>query len=146
MQYNFETILVNPKNFFEKIKLYDNYLCFNALHGPYGEDGTIQKILESNNLFFTHSNSTVSKIAFNKNLTKLKIQNNEIITIESIILNKSQITEDRLKAAYKKFNSYKLLIALGKAPTPGKINESASFNSSFLLETKGFTPIESKAL
>ena len=47
---NFDSILVNPNNFKNNIKKYDNkYICFNALHGTFGEDGTIQKILDKNN-------------------------------------------------------------------------------------------------
>ena len=43
MKLKFEVLRVNPSNFSEKIKLYNNnFLCFNALHGSYGEDGTIQ--------------------------------------------------------------------------------------------------------
>ena len=46
MKFKFEVLQVNPVNFSEKIEFYDdNVLCFNALHGTYGEDGTIQKIL-----------------------------------------------------------------------------------------------------
>ena len=44
--YNFQSLLVNPKDFKDKIKSYQDFdICFNALHGTYGEDGTIQKIL-----------------------------------------------------------------------------------------------------
>ena len=72
--FEFEVILVNPKNFYKKIELYNSdFLFFNALHGPYGEDGKIQKILEINRLSYTHSDSEASKIGFNKNLTKSKI-------------------------------------------------------------------------
>ena len=36
--------------FEDKIINFSNeYICINALHGPYGEDGQIQKILENQN-------------------------------------------------------------------------------------------------
>ena len=63
MKFKFEVLQVNPENFSEKIVFYDDdVLCFNALHGTYGEDGTIQKILENNKITYTHSDSKVSKI------------------------------------------------------------------------------------
>ena len=66
MKFKFEVLQVNPVNFSEKIEFYDdNVLCFNALHGTYGEDGTIQKILENKKITYTHSDSKVSNIAVN---------------------------------------------------------------------------------
>ena len=48
---NYEIFKVKPSEFKKKIKQYDdNYLFFNALHGPYGEDGQIQNELINNNL------------------------------------------------------------------------------------------------
>ena len=55
LKFDFEVLEVNPINFIEKLKKYkSNYIFFNSLHGPYGEDGTIQKILENNQISFTH--------------------------------------------------------------------------------------------
>ena len=43
----FKFLTVNPKTFNKDIKKYSNeYICFNALHGTFGEDGKIQKILK----------------------------------------------------------------------------------------------------
>lgn len=51
-------------------------VVFNALHGEYGEDGQVQKLLESHNIPFTGSDSVSSAVAMNKYLTKkLAIQN-----------------------------------------------------------------------
>ena len=109
MKFKFEVLQVNPENFSEKIVFYDDdVLCFNALHGTYGEDGTIQKILENNKLTYTHSDSKVSKIAFDKNLTKTKIKNSEVVFLESLILDKSQITIDQFYKAYSRFSSFVL--------------------------------------
>lgn len=43
---------------------------FLALHGEYGEDGQIQRILQQRNIPFTGSRALSSAIAFNKELTK----------------------------------------------------------------------------
>ena len=52
----FKTLRVNPKNFHKKIINYKNFVCINALHGPFGEDGQTQKILKKNKIPFSHSN------------------------------------------------------------------------------------------
>ena len=109
MKLKFEVLKVNPKNFSEKIKLYNkDFLCFNALHGTYGEDGSIQKILEKNKLSYTHSDSESSKIAFDKNLTKSKIKNSDVAILESIILERYQIKIDLFNELYNKFDSFVL--------------------------------------
>lgn len=45
-------------------------VVFLALHGVYGEDGQVQRILERKNIPFTGSRALSSGIAFNKELTK----------------------------------------------------------------------------
>lgn len=49
-------------------------VAFLALHGAYGEDGQVQKILERKYIPFTGSRSFPSSIAFNKTLTKQSLQ------------------------------------------------------------------------
>ncbi|MEH6718320.1 MAG: D-alanine--D-alanine ligase [Aurantimonas endophytica] len=45
-------------------------VAFNALHGPYGEDGTIQGILEYLQIPYTHSGVLASALAMNKQVAK----------------------------------------------------------------------------
>lgn len=45
-------------------------VCFNALHGPYGEDGCIQGLLEILEIPYTHSGVLASSLAMDKNLAK----------------------------------------------------------------------------
>ena len=69
----YKSIIVSPNTFEENInKFSTDYVCFNALHGPYGEDGTIQKILDDKFFRYTHSDAKTSHIGFNKELTKKK--------------------------------------------------------------------------
>lgn len=103
----FDSLLVNPHTFSEDINKYNNdYLCFNALHGTFGEDGTIQKILENNEIKFTHSDSISSNIGFNKLLTKKKIQNTKILTAKSFILKTIKLDEIKIREIYEEFNSF----------------------------------------
>ena len=107
LKFNFEVIKVNPKHFSSQIKFYnDNFLCFNALHGTFGEDGTIQKILEKKEILFTHSNSISSKISFDKNLTKSKINDTEVVLLKSLVFDKSKIKLDLLNQIFDKLDSF----------------------------------------
>src|SRR4029453_638961 len=45
-------------------------VVFNALHGPFGEDGTIQGILEYLGIPYTHSGVLASALAMNKEKAK----------------------------------------------------------------------------
>jgi D-alanine-D-alanine ligase len=45
-------------------------VAFNALHGPFGEDGTIQGILEYLGIPYTHSGVLASALAMNKEQAK----------------------------------------------------------------------------
>ncbi|MGE7368225.1 D-alanine--D-alanine ligase [Neorhizobium sp. NPDC001467] len=45
-------------------------VCFNALHGPYGEDGTIQGILEYLEIPYTHSGVLASALSMDKQQAK----------------------------------------------------------------------------
>ena len=55
-------------------------LCFNALHGPGGEDGKIQRILEECNIPYTHSGINSSEIAMNKVISKNIFNRNKLLT------------------------------------------------------------------
>src|ERR1700741_458466 len=45
-------------------------VVFNALHGPFGEDGTIQGILEYLGIAYTHSGVLASALAMHKSRAK----------------------------------------------------------------------------
>ncbi len=45
--------------------------AFNALHGPYGEDGTIQGVLEILQIPYTHSGVLASSLAMDKQMAKI---------------------------------------------------------------------------
>lgn len=57
-------------NSFDKNLIDNKSIFFIALHGGFGEDGTLQKILEENKAYFTGSGEYASKAAMNKLTTK----------------------------------------------------------------------------
>ncbi len=58
-------------------------IAFIALHGTYGEDGTIQGELESAHLPYTGSRSLASALAMNKFLSQRLLRDNGILTPRS---------------------------------------------------------------
>ncbi len=102
----FKTLRVNPKNFHNKIINYKNFVCINALHGPFGEDGQTQKILKKNKIPFSHSNIKSSNLCFNKSASKKEIIKNKLISPKYYLLNINDFTEKKLitiKSKFKKF-------------------------------------------
>jgi D-alanine-D-alanine ligase len=53
-------------------------VCFIALHGRYGEDGVIQGYLEMMAIPYTGSGVGASVVAFDKHLSKLCFEDNDI--------------------------------------------------------------------
>ena len=102
----FKTLIVNPKNFHKKIINYKNFLCINALHGPFGEDGQTQKILKINKIPFSHSNIKSSNLCFCKSASKNKIIKNKLMSPKYYLLNINDLNENKLitiKSKLKKF-------------------------------------------
>jgi D-alanine-D-alanine ligase len=66
-------------------------VVFNALHGPFGEDGTIQGILEYLGIPYTHSGVLASALAMNKEQAKKVARAAGIPIAESKVLNRFAI-------------------------------------------------------
>ncbi len=90
----------------KKISKYKNYICLNALHGPFGEDGKIQKILKKNNIKFTHSGITSSKNCFDKIITKKIISKKNILTAKYKLLKKKEFNFEELSILKKKYKKF----------------------------------------
>tara|TARA_B110000116_G_C16781835_1_gene558785 strand:- start:78 stop:1022 length:945 start_codon:yes stop_codon:yes gene_type:complete len=103
----YDTIIVDPKNFEKKILNYSSkYVCFNALHGTFGEDGQIQKILDKLSIRYTHSSQETSFIGFNKKLTKEKIKNTDVLTPKYECLDYNKINKHTLYNFYENFGAF----------------------------------------
>ncbi|WP_432287919.1 D-alanine--D-alanine ligase [Aminobacter sp. BA135] len=66
-------------------------VAFNALHGPFGEDGTIQGILEYLAIPYTHSGVLASALAMNKEQSKKVAKAAGIPIAESRVLDRFAI-------------------------------------------------------
>ncbi len=82
--------------YLNELKKYD--LVFIGLHGGEGENGTIQKTLEQNEIIFTGSDSKSSALCMDKNLSKIKANDIGIPTPEWNLIRKvSNLDFDKQK-------------------------------------------------
>lgn len=80
-------------------------MVFIAMHGAYGEDGTVQKVCERMHIPFSGSNSFASRVAFNKHLTKQSLSESGIALPKHIKLTREDIARlrdiaDTIRAEY----------------------------------------------
>ncbi|MBI1974701.1 MAG: hypothetical protein HYS51_02575 [Candidatus Zambryskibacteria bacterium] len=71
-------------------------VVWNALHGTYGADGQVQKILEKMKMPFTGSGSFSSALAINKELTKELFVRNSILVPRHELLTEDDFNDDKL--------------------------------------------------
>ncbi|WP_132956228.1 D-alanine--D-alanine ligase [Rhizobium sp. BK251] len=69
-------------------------VVFNALHGPFGEDGTIQGVLEYLQIPYTHSGVLASALAMDKSRAKLVAAAAGIPVAESIVMSRFSFTSE----------------------------------------------------
>ncbi|AJY48335.1 D-alanine--D-alanine ligase [Martelella endophytica] len=69
-------------------------IVFNALHGPFGEDGTVQGILEYLEIPYTHSGVLASALAMNKAQAKRVAAACGIPVAESLLTKRADIGSD----------------------------------------------------
>lgn len=69
-------------------------VAFNALHGPYGEDGAVQGILEFLDIPYTHSGIMASALAMNKDRAKAVMKDAGVPVAEHRIMNRFDIGSD----------------------------------------------------
>ncbi len=80
-------------DFVEKLISSNFDLCFNALHGEFGEDGQIQALLEEIGIKYTHSGISSSILAMNKAFSKEIFIRNNVPTPKYKMIDKEDIKE-----------------------------------------------------
>ncbi len=95
---------IKPEKVFKKVDV-----IFNALHGAYGEDGTVQKLLDYFNIPYTGSTALASAVGMNKVLSKKIYKNNNLKTpLHTVIFKK----DDLSKAVAKLFKSFPMPVVV----------------------------------
>ncbi|ODA69013.1 D-alanine--D-alanine ligase B [Methyloligella halotolerans] len=68
-------------------------VCFNALHGRFGEDGCVQGILETLQIPYTHSGVLASALAMHKERAKASLKAGGVPVAESLVLPRLEAAE-----------------------------------------------------
>lgn len=76
-------------------------VVWNALHGEYGEDGTVQKVLSQVGIPFTGSGAVGSALGMNKISTKEYYKRHGLRTPAGVAINLSQLTRDKIREVFK---------------------------------------------
>ncbi|MEK7175810.1 MAG: ATP-grasp domain-containing protein, partial [Patescibacteria group bacterium] len=78
-------------------------VVWNALHGTYGEDGQVQRILENFGIPFTGSGSIPASLSLDKNLSKLVYREHSLLTPESKLITEGNFNDGELILIFRKF-------------------------------------------
>jgi D-alanine-D-alanine ligase len=118
-------------------KLTDLDVVFPVLHGTYGEDGTLQGLLEMADLAYVGAGVTGSSVGMDKGVFKDVMRANGIPTVESIIVLRSEIEKD-IEAVMRRaetVSDYPLFIKpanLGSSVGISKCNQRADLGEGLL--------------
>src|SRR5690606_29926880 len=66
-------------------------VAFNALHGRYGEDGTIQGVLEYLRIPYTHSGVLASAMAMDKHQSKILFKAAGIPVTDHVVAGRAEV-------------------------------------------------------
>ena len=132
---------ISAHNYLDAInsnKLSDIDVVFIGLHGTYGEDGTIQSILELKGIPYTGSNVLSSSVSMNKNFSKILFQHFDVCTPRWIYLEKNSLNIELLNEKIKKFFGYPCVIkpndqgsAIGLSICRGEVELETALENSF---------------
>jgi len=71
-------------------------VVFNGLHGRYGEDGTIQGLLEVLEIPYTHSGVLASSLAMNKHQAKVMFRASGIPVVDHVIADRDEVARSHV--------------------------------------------------
>ncbi len=94
-------------------------VVFNALHGEWGEDGKVQRLLEIFGVPFTGSGSFASAIAMNKLLAKQYLMREGVKTPRYVVLRVSDTLERELVDIFRHFPQPSVIKPLNRGSSVG---------------------------
>lgn len=89
---------IMPEKVFKRVDV-----IFNALHGAYGEDGTVQKLLDCYNIPYTGSRALASAVGMNKVLSKKVYKNFNLKTPLYMTVTATDCSDRELLKLFKSF-------------------------------------------
>ena len=115
------------RKIFEQLQAVKPDVVFNALHGQYGEDGSIQGVLDILEIPYTHSGIMASSICMDKVLTRKICATSQVKSPQYEILKKGETTENKNK-----------IFTIGKPFVIKPINEGSSVGVEVILSNMPF--------
>ncbi len=106
-------------------------VALNAMHGEYGEDGTVQRILESFGVPYTGSTSFSSALAMNKPRTRDVVSRAGIRVARGVVLN---VGDDLNKRIFELFRTF---------PQPSVIKPASAGSSIGVFIARSFQDFDS---
>jgi D-alanine-D-alanine ligase len=104
---------ISSSNYLDAVNshLFDNIdIVFNALHGSWGEDGTIQALLEFRKIPYTGSGILASAASMDKHITKSIIKHGGVTTANWLLIEKRKFDFEELKKTIKNDFTFPLVV------------------------------------
>lgn len=111
-------------------------VVWNALHGSYGEDGQVQRVLEGLQIPFTGSSAVASALAMNKDMAKRLYQKHSLLTPAYELITEDNLNEGRL---INIFRNYFLPIVVKPTRQSNAMSLAYTFDELKQLIKKAFT-------
>ena len=121
-------------------------VVFNALHGPFGEDGKIQGILEYLEIPYTHSGVLASALSMDKELAKRIARSHGIPVAEARIMARTEFTSAHpMKPPYvvkpvREGSSFGVVIVDAKQSHPPQMISSTEWRYGDIVMVEKFIP------
>lgn len=103
-------------------------VVWNALHGSYGEDGTVQRILDCAGVPYTGSGAYAAMVTFNKALTKRMLAPHNILMPRSVTLEVTSNLENEILTQFRTFCQPSIIKPVGCGSSVG-ITVATSFDT-----------------
>ena len=98
-------------------------VVWNALHGSYGEDGQVQRILLGLQIPFTGSSAVSSAMAMNKDIAKRLYREHSLLTPTHELITEENLNEDRLISIFRNF-LFPVIVKPARRSSGGPANAS----------------------
>ncbi len=112
-------------------------IAFNVIHGTFGEDGQLQRILEARGIRYTGEGVAGSELAIDKIATKQRLIDRGVPTADFEILrngSKPSLPLPFVIKAPREGSSVGIYICHDAAEVPAKLADAAKFGSELLVE------------
>jgi D-alanine-D-alanine ligase len=112
-------------------------VAFNCIHGTFGEDGQLQKILEDRGVAYTGDGVEASRIAFDKILSKEKFLERGVVTPESEVIEAGQgpkMSAPLVVKPARQGSTVGIVIVKQASELDAALKEAAKFDHKLLIE------------